>query len=306
MLQQSACSHIGDAPRCCPSGHLPDDDDIWAACSLSCRNLSNNAIVGTLPASWGAPGVFASLSTLNLDSNLLSGGALCPQPCMFTGCSVRQSVIPRHCVGDLGPVIITLSQANPTLIHLSDAQGRSHQPTAPTEAFLALTVLDLGNNHLNGSLPSAYGSDGALPSLQVCARLVICITAKKPSSTDSCHAFIRGCRSCVGIKVTHLNERQSQGWSVLQVLNLKTNRLSGSLPGSWGGSLAAFPNLTLLALDDNQIKGSLPAAWSAGWPQPLVCSLSSLDVNSHPSCLGFSMLPLEAWRGSHPRICQQA
>ena len=66
--------------------------------------------------------------------------------------------------------------------------------------------------------------------------------------------------------MTHLNEHQSQGWSVLQVLNLKTNRLSGSLPGSWGGSLAAFPNLTLLALDDNQIKGSLPAAWSAGWP----------------------------------------
>ena len=80
--------------------------------------------------------------------------------------------------------------------------------------------------------------------------------------------------------MTHLNESQSQGWSALQVLNLKDNRLSGALPGSWGGSVAAFPNLTLLALDDNQIKGSLPAAWSAGWPS-LSYALCPLSTTIH-------------------------
>ena len=45
-----------------------------------CRDLSNNSISGSLPAGWGAAGVYANLVTLKLEDNMLTGATRRRQP----------------------------------------------------------------------------------------------------------------------------------------------------------------------------------------------------------------------------------
>ena len=67
----------------------------------------------------------------------------------------------------------------------------------------------------------------------------------------------------------------------LQLLNLSSSQLAGSLPLSWGQP-EAWPNLTQLLLGSTAIRGSLPSLWAAPGAFP---SLATLSLDS-PSISG--------------------
>ena len=64
--------------------------------SYSCRDLSNNAISGTLPAEWGARNTLARLTTLSLESNLIGGEDCCETVfCLILICHAFQHTLFR-------------------------------------------------------------------------------------------------------------------------------------------------------------------------------------------------------------------
>ncbi|GAA4409267.1 hypothetical protein GCM10023187_32300 [Nibrella viscosa] len=93
-----------------------------------------------------------------------------------------------------------------------------------------VSLIDLKNNRLSGTLPSSLS---ALTSLQVLRLFGNDLSGSLPASWSA---------------LTNLRDLRAQG-----------NQLSGSLPDSW----SALTNLQVLILDNNNLNGSLPASWSA-------------------------------------------
>ncbi|GAB4821548.1 hypothetical protein N2152v2_008594 [Parachlorella kessleri] len=92
-------------------------------------------------------------------------------------------------------------------------------------------------SRLSGTLPAAWGSPGAFPSL---LELVI------------------GDGNIVG----NLPEEWSgPGFPLLQLLSIENVGLTGTLPPQWLAAPEAFPNLRRLTLGDCGLSGTLPASW---------------------------------------------
>ena len=48
----------------------------------------------------------------------------------------------------------------------------------------------------------------------------------------------------------------------LQVLDVSSNKLAGSLPQAWAAS-GRFPNMSIISLQANNLSGSVPATWGS-------------------------------------------
>ena len=80
-----------------------------------------------------------------------------------------------------------------------------------------------------------------------------CATCLAPALCDARHG------SPTPPNLTHAAPLHVQA---LQVLDVSSNKLAGSLPQAWAAS-GRFPNMSVISLQANNLSGSVPASWGS-------------------------------------------
>ncbi|KAK8935194.1 hypothetical protein KSP39_PZI013178 [Platanthera zijinensis] len=163
-----------------------------------------------------------------------------------------------------GTIPFNFGQLQPYIIHLSLSHNDLSGPIPPSSLIpkslqncISLETLDLGNNQLNGSIPSWLGEK--LPSLrnlrlrsnqltgQIPFQLIYTSTLSLITSIDLSGNSLSG---EIPQTLTDLNG--------LINLNLSENHLTGKIPGNIGG----MHELESLDLSNNQLFGEIPTNMS--------------------------------------------
>jgi len=139
-------------------GTLPES---WASSgafpNLQEMILYNFSIGGTIPASWGFPDAFPKLQRLNLDSSNLQGNMPAFNNAALAGLDLDDCKLD----GSLG--MFWSSSAPLQAVSLSGNHISGSLPDVPG-ALSELTLLDLGDNQLTGTLPLSWLQEGHLLS----------------------------------------------------------------------------------------------------------------------------------------------
>ncbi|KAL3739960.1 hypothetical protein ACJRO7_021267 [Eucalyptus globulus] len=231
---------------------------------LQILDLSNNGFSGEIPETLAKDCV--SLSTLKLSSNKLEGQML-PR---YTNLRMLFFLyLDNNCfTGDISPGFLNCSN---------------------------LSVLDVSNNFLSGTLPNWLG-DQLLSGLMLSGNLLrgplLCSSPmfeRLDLSNNNLGPDIPPCAKFRFLKYLHLANDKLVGHfpeflyeaSVIVTLDLRYNALSGEIP-RWIGSLR---NLKVLLLQGNNFEGSIPLDVC------LLTNMSMLDLSNNnlfgkiPSCL---------------------
>ena len=207
-------------------------------------NLSENHLVGTLPASIGT---LTSLVSLNLHTNQLSG-TLPAELGNLTNLTVLH-LYENAFTGSLPSTLGNLTHLFQLKAHTNLLSGSI--PTA-LGSMTALQWLDLSGNGFTGSLPTELGN---LPLLQVLDAHNNSLSGELPDSlgglTNLTSLLLSG-NSFSGPIPTAWG-----GMGALEALYLNDNELSGSIPSSLGG----LTHLIDLKLNDNELTGSIPSSF---------------------------------------------
>ena len=119
--------------------------------------LYNSSIGGTIPTSWGFPGAFPKLQRLNLGSSSLQGSI----PAFNNTASAGLDLDSCRLNGSLG--MFWSSSAPLQAASLSGNHISGSLPDLPG-ALSGLTLLDLGDNQMTGTLPLSWLQQGDLLS----------------------------------------------------------------------------------------------------------------------------------------------
>jgi len=223
-------------------------------------NLSENYLIGTLPASLFA---LTELQNFNVSDNNYCGGD-------DSGCSLGGAI----------PALSTLTQLQGFSI-----DGNQFSGSIPALAGLAkLQGFDVAGNNLTGSMPSLTGLaslqgfnaggnqlSGSIPSLAGLTNLQVFdvhgnhLTGAIPalSGLANLQAFY-AFGNQLGGSIPSLT-----GLSALQFFNVANNGLTGSIP-----PLAGLASLMSFDVDSNQLSGSIPDLAGLG-------ALSAIDVGGN-------------------------
>ena len=134
-------------------------------------------------------------------------------------------------------IIIVFAQS----VYLHVCAGTLPSAWGTPGALPALAWLFLNNTRMTGNLPLSWSAPGALSSLTRLYLQNTLVTGSLPPSWATQDAF------------------QS-----LDLLYLFNSRITGSLPLSWAKK-GAFPKLTDLSLQNTLMTGSLPPSWGRGF-----------------------------------------
>ncbi|PRW39362.1 serine threonine- kinase [Chlorella sorokiniana] len=260
-------------------GHLAEE--VAKLHTLTALNMQNNALNGTLPAAYGAPGALPRLLSLVLSNNQLSG-TLPPE------------------WGEPG--------AFPALSLLALGSNQLTGELPPEPALPSLLILRLHNNDLTGTLPPAWGTNSSMPHLRVASLQGNRLSGPLPKEWAESGKLME-------LEEVHLQDNQltgglpplwggwgDEGLPALRVLNLTNNpigaalsntSLQGTLPASWDCQEAARCGLhSLQALWLDKSSYSLPPGPAApptdgaraSPPQPLLPSpFAALAAELEPS-----------------------
>eukprot|EP00887_Chlorella_sp_A99_P002361 scaffold10.g2361.t1 len=201
---------------------------------LETLNVQQQALGGTLPPEWGAPGAFPHL--LNL---------------VVRDTPVRGSVPPSW--GAPG--------ALRSLVLLSLADAPLDGPLPDPLLLPALSILRIFNTRVSGTLSPALGTNGSLPAVRVLALQNNSLEGPLPPEWASPEALNN-------LEELYLQLNQITGglppewqpddvWPRLRVLNLSNNPLGGPLPAEWMEQ-GSFPALQVLHLSATNLTGPLP------------------------------------------------
>ncbi|MBA0863438.1 hypothetical protein Goshw_021121 [Gossypium schwendimanii] len=149
--------------------------------------------------------------------------------------------------------------------HLShlDLSSNSFNGTLPSSIFNSteLRVLSLSGNLISGSLPESIG---ALASLQLLNLSHNALAGKVPENLTALQNL-----SVVSLKGNYLSGNIPGGFDSVEVLDLSSNLLNGSLPLDLGGV-----HLNYLNLSYNKISGSISPEFAKKLPQNATIDLS--------------------------------
>ncbi|MCO5547055.1 hypothetical protein L7F22_000496 [Adiantum nelumboides] len=191
---------------------------LWISSLVSLRvlNLSYNAFYGQIPAPIGS---LTSLESVDLSYNKLSG----PVPLDLSSCTKLKSI-------DLSSNMLTGSIPEklpfPGLVFLNLAHNMltGELPSAVFDKCDSLETLNLAQNQLKGVLPP--------------------VTCAKMTYLNLSNNFLSG-------EVFNLNHDNQ-----LQIVDLSLNKLTGSIPASFGNG----SRLAVLLLEMNKLNGSITPA----------------------------------------------
>ncbi|TYI49277.1 hypothetical protein E1A91_D12G023600v1 [Gossypium mustelinum] len=149
--------------------------------------------------------------------------------------------------------------------HLShlDLSSNNFNGTLPSSIFNSteLQVLSLSGNLISGSLPESIG---ALASLQLLNLSHNALAGKVPENLTALQNL-----SVVSLKGNYLSGNIPSGFDSVEVLDLSSNLLNGSLPLDLGGV-----HLNYLNLSYNKISGSISPEFAKKLPQNATIDLS--------------------------------
>eukprot|EP00253_Pinus_taeda_P010013 PITA_10013 len=223
--------------------------------SLNYINLKNNTFHGSLPSELG---MLSLLRRLNLWNNRLTGKI----PSSLSNCTNLLQL--NLCVNRLtGPIPEELCSKNTGLLGIH-MLGNQLSGSIPASLFncTKLQVIELGENQFSGVLPMELGKLTQLQYLDLYHNQLV-------SGSTTSLPILSALTNC----------------SSLQLLNLASNYLTGSLPFSIG---QLSTTLIFMYLNDNELAGEIP---------PQIGNLTSLtflklDKNSFTGAIpsSFNML----------------
>ncbi|CAL8471298.1 g10840 [Coccomyxa elongata] len=227
---------------------------------LQLLNVSGNNFTGGLSSTWGAPGVFPNLVTMDLSQNYLLGGILLTQwgtPGSFPKLETLK-LVNTGLTGQL-PVLWGVNGSFPSLSNLDASRNIISGPLpaswATPGALQSLSTLVLSANNLSGSLPPEWGANGT--------------SFVKLAKLDVRQNGLGG----------YLPDLWGPGFKSMEVLELQENNFIGELPMSWAAP-GRFPALGWLDLWKNSLSGSIPATWGNWNALPSIRSLAIRPGNS--------------------------
>ena len=119
-----------------------------------------------------------------------------------------------------------------------------------------LEHVDLSSNELKGSLPSSWSGMAALQNMSLANNS---LEGPLPPSWSALNVLeVRPLRAWPASLTKKAGNASLRRYPMLQALDLSYNRLTGSLPSSWG----RLGFLAHLNLRSNRLIGSLPSGWS--------------------------------------------
>ncbi|KAL6561908.1 LRR receptor-like serine/threonine-protein kinase ghr1 [Orobanche gracilis] len=232
------------------SGSIPNNLLKGDSLMLSELDLSGNNLTGPISMVTSA-----TLHTLNLSSNMLSGEL----PLLMGTCAVID--LSRNQFE--GNLIRLLKWENVEILDLSQNHLMGPMPEV-TAQFLRLNYLNLSFNSLNGSLPKAITLFPKLTILDVSFNQLSghILTTLLTSSTLS-ELYLQNNILSGSIDFSPLSHD-----SDLHILDLSNNQLNGQLPNGLG----SFTGLQVLNVAGNSFSGPLPTSISD------IINLNSLNI----------------------------
>ncbi|KAK9796338.1 hypothetical protein WJX73_009316 [Symbiochloris irregularis] len=165
-----------------------------------------------------------------------------------------------------------------TLLMSDDVSIEGDIPGGWASSWPQLRVLDLSRTGIEGSIPADWSQAGAFPAL-------LDLNLSNTQLTGSLPAFGLSTRAAPNLQQLQLSANYFDGalpdsyssLRQLQTLDVSTNRLTSTLPESWGSN-GSLQNLASADLSANSLQGSLPNDWFTGGS---LSSLKELDLSAN-------------------------
>lgn len=148
-------------------------------------------------------------------------------------------------------------------LHLVDLSNNFLNGSLPNSIFNSsqLQVLSLSNNVISGELPELIGT---LTSLQLLNLSDNAFAGLIPENITALPNL-----TVVSLKSNYFSGRVPSGFNTVEILDLSSNLLNGSLPNDFGGESLRYLNLSY-----NRISGTIPSAFAKQIPAKSTIDLS--------------------------------
>lgn len=173
-----------------------------------------------------------------------------------------------------------------------DLSNNSLNGTLPDTLFGAaeLRVLDLSDNRVEGPIPPAVGMLGNLQQLNLSNNA---LTGSLPANLTALPNL-----TVVSLKNNYLTGYLPGGFHRVEVLDLSSNLINGSLPEDFGGE-----GLQYLNVSHNQLSGEIPGGFAARIPGNASLDFSSNELTGEIPESEVLMNQDELSFGGNPDLC---
>ncbi|XP_010558914.1 PREDICTED: probable LRR receptor-like serine/threonine-protein kinase At4g37250 [Tarenaya hassleriana] len=213
-------------------------------------------------------------------------GVTCDNSSHVTALSLPSSSLSGSIPSDLGTL--------PALQRL-DLSNNSINGSLPVALFNAseLRFLDLSNNLISGDFPASFGG---LHNLQVLNLSDNALSGMLPESVASL-----GHLTVVSLRNNYFSGEIPGGFRAVELLDLSSNLINGSLPSDFGGNRIRYLNVSY-----NRISGEIPPGFADEIPANASVDLSFNDlIGQIPNFRVFDNQAFKSFLGN-PGLCGSA
>ncbi|KAF8112314.1 hypothetical protein N665_0065s0087 [Sinapis alba] len=223
-------------------------------------------------------------------------------PCLWTGVTctelgnpstpdmfrVTSLVLPnKHLLGSITPNLFSIPH-----LRIFDLSSNFFNGSLPDSVFNAteLSVISLGSNNLSGDLPTSISSVASLQLLNLSANA---FTGKIPLSLSLLKNL-----TVVSLSKNSFSGDIPGGFQAVEVLDLSSNLLNGSIPQDLGGR-----SMHYLSLSHNKVSGVIPPGFAEKFQANATIDLSFNNLTGPiPSSLSLLNQKAESF-SNNPELC---